>query len=995
MNQKMRKIYSFAVAAVAMFAAVSCAKEIVQDNQQAGMPENDALAFVASVDGADDASESKSVIDGLKSYWNGEEKIWILDPREETNDEGTFFNTSWKKIFTANAEMSETATFVEDDKNTSLEGESLMALYPAGPAGGAYWEGGESLIQGMWLSNEQTAVAGSYDPTAHIAIARASKSSNLLEFKNVSSLLKFQVAENIKGEVKFISYEPTAGEAPRISGNFSVDYNDGEPVVTPESGENKITFDAVALKGEFAVDNDYYMAILPAKLEAGFAVQINGYTVKELKDSRSLTDEKFASLLDRKRNMILNLGTVSLNFGICGTHTDWESDTPMSYDEASGLYVAQDVTFAEETNEFKIRSNGLWATSVGTGGAIAVDSRNQAYMDGGNSMIAAGTYDIWFDADRKIIYAMSDGNTPADLKFASMVYLKPAAGWSSDDATFAAYFFGDPVGPIAIMIQDSDSDGIYEAAVPKGDYSQLLFVRLSSDTESFDWNRTLHQTFDLETPMSDNDKLCYVITTMPDSHKYSEGIWQTLEEAKYVAPEFVAQEGYIYLQPSSKWLENNARFAAYFFNGTWADMTLVEGQKDIYQCAIPEGEINVIFCRMNPSATENSWTNKWNQTGDLKMTDGSLYIVSGDEGSWTGDPAVTEPEPEPDQPEVVVGYWAVTGTMNDWGDYAKLTLDGDWHVATEVKLTKADQFKLRADGDWGVNRGAAEGEDGVVVIENNVETAVVQGGKDFSVAENGMYSVYINKAATKVKVVRTGDIPLPSVKNWGIVGTITKWGTDPDIPMTLNGDWYIASGVEMPAGTAFKFRVDGKWASDGGEELTYSGSVVSGTEYNVSAGSSDISVTSGAIYDVYLSHDETKMKVVKVGDLPDPDIMAKDGYVYLLPNSNWTQGNARFSIYLCNGSKAATWISMTKVEGTAYYEVQLPSDFSVANYKHIIFVRLNPSTSANNWNDGVKWNQTSDLECREIDTNGKNCYAIKAGTWDKGGGTWSKVTKLN
>ena len=399
----------------------------------------------------------------------------------------------------------------------------------------------------------------------------------------------------------------------------------------------------------------------------------------------------------------------------------------------------------------------------------------------------------------------------------------------------------------------------------------------------------------------------------------------------------------------------------------------------------------------------NSWSWYWEDGGKNIYVDGAkssdkfdvylnpvtkkFVIVA------TGD-AMPEDVPAEEPEEVVVGYWAVTGTMNEWGDYAKLTLDGDWHVATEVKLTVADQFKLRADGDWAVNRGAAEGEDGVV-IENDVETAVVKDGKNFSVAENGMYSVYINKAATKVKVVRTGDIPLPSVKNWGIVGTITKWGTDPDIPMTLNGDWYIASGVEMPAGTAFKFRVDGKWASDGGEELTYSGSVVSGTEYNVGAGSSDISVTSGAIYDVYLSHDETKMKVVKVGDLPDPDIMAKEGYVYLLPNSNWTQSNARFSIYLCNGSKPATWISMTKVEGTAYYEVQLPSDFSVANYKHIIFVRLNPSTSANNWNNGVKWNQTNDLDCNMITTNKNNCYEIKAGTWDKGGGTWSKVTKLN
>ena len=130
MNQKMRKIYSFAVAAVAMFAAMSCAKEIVQDNQQAGMPDNDALTFVASVDGADDASETKSVLDGLKSYWDGEEKIWILDPRNETNDEGPFLNTGWKKGFTAVTEKSQTATFVEDDNTTSFEGETLMAVYP-------------------------------------------------------------------------------------------------------------------------------------------------------------------------------------------------------------------------------------------------------------------------------------------------------------------------------------------------------------------------------------------------------------------------------------------------------------------------------------------------------------------------------------------------------------------------------------------------------------------------------------------------------------------------------------------------------------------------------------------------------------------------------------------------------------------------------------------------------------------------------------------------
>lgn len=352
---------------------------------------------------------------------------------------------------------------------------------------------------------------------------------------------------------------------------------------------------------------------------------------------------------------------------------------------------------------------------------------------------------------------------------------------------------------------------------------------------------------------------------------------------------------------------------------------------------------------------------------------------------------------EPEEPEeVVVDYWAVVGSMTDnWASEIKMTLDGDWYVAENVKITSSDQFKFRANGNWDEgtpDRGAAGDADGVL-IENDVETAVYQGGKNFRVSEGGFYSLYINKSATKVKVVKTGDIPLPEVKNWGIVGSITSWGAVTDITMALEGDWYIAPAVEMPAGTEFKFRVDNTWASDGGEELTYAGSVVSGTEYNVSGGASNISITSGAVYDVYLSRDETKMKVVKVADLPEPDIMAKDGYVYLLPNSNWTQASARFAIYLCNGSKTATWISMTKVDGTAYYEAKLPDDFSSANYKHIIFVRMNPSSQTNNWDN--KWNQSADLDSNVI-VNGKNCCAIKAGQWDCGSNvTWSTVTKLN
>ncbi|MBR5200312.1 MAG: starch-binding protein [Alistipes sp.] len=110
----------------------------------------------------------------------------------------------------------------------------------------------------------------------------------------------------------------------------------------------------------------------------------------------------------------------------------------------------------------------------------------------------------------------------------------------------------------------------------------------------------------------------------------------------------------LYLQPNANWKVDDARFAAYFFGAgeTWVDMTLVEGETDIYSVEAPAGYPNVIFCRMNPGASANNWNNKWNQTGDLKVPtdDKVLFVVPAN--SWDGATngwttyVVAEPEPE-------------------------------------------------------------------------------------------------------------------------------------------------------------------------------------------------------------------------------------------------------------------------------------------------------------------------------------------------------------
>lgn len=84
--------------------------------------------------------------------------------------------------------------------------------------------------------------------------------------------------------------------------------------------------------------------------------------------------------------------------------------------------------------------------------------------------------------------------------------------------------------------------------------------------------------------------------------------------------------------------------------------------------------------------------------------------------------------------------------------------------------------------------------------------------------------------------------------------------------------------------------------------------------------------------------------------------------VYLKPNSNWLQDNARFALYMYGGGEAA-WTDFAVVDSeNKIYKATF--DDSQTN---MIFVRLNPSTAENSFNDGVKWNQTADLAAPTFD----------------------------
>ena len=144
-------------------------------------------------------------------------------------------------------------------------------------------------------------------------------------------------------------------------------------------------------------------------------------------------------------------------------------------------------------------------------------------------------------------------------------------------------------------------------------------------------------------------------------------------------------------------------------------------------------------------------------------------------------------------------------------------------------------------------------------------------------------------AAAKTLAANTvyslGELAKPlKLQNWGIVGTMTNnWADKADIPMTYEDGWYVAKNVTITIDDLFKFRTDGVW----GNERTCEGPVAAGVEKSVAAGSGDITVAASAIYDVFLSYNADKMKLVKVGDIEVPEEPVASDWGIVGDLTNW------------------------------------------------------------------------------------------------------------
>lgn len=378
----------FAIAAVAMVAAVSCNKEIQQEN----IPVGKVVTFEASVDGA----ETRVALDGKVSKWEKGDKITI-----HNGTTGYMFSTTDEG---ATADF----TYAGDD----FTGEKFMAVSPAG----TYTADVEAKTVTAAIPTYQPSRDGNFSVGAVPSVAYTETQS--LSFRNAATLLKFTVkGKNVKGLI----FYGNNGEA--VSGNIEVSLNDDNTIKSIAAKETTITENDVTetklitwAKVWAQTENwcfnegvTYYLSVVPQKFEKGFAVdlELDGVGVVQVK--------KLETAYELKPNTIVNLGELEYvavtpehsGWSLPGGYNGWNTADTFLYEEGD-YYVAKNVSGLNAGFKFQHAEYG-WK-GVGSEAAVAAGQWHKLNGDSNISLADAKAYDIYMTKDGNQFQAVAAGS---------------------------------------------------------------------------------------------------------------------------------------------------------------------------------------------------------------------------------------------------------------------------------------------------------------------------------------------------------------------------------------------------------------------------------------------------------------------------------------------------------------------------------------------------------------------------------------------------------
>lgn len=251
----MKKTFRFTVLLMAAGILAACTEKEAftpEDNPETSKEaELVEMTFTAGVDTKAAFNEDLS-----KILWQPKDKICIYSTDGTTVFSGEFNEQN----LTSESECA-------DFKGTAYETSSFYAaVYPFASAAGCDAEGNVTVK----VPEIQTAVKGSFDPAASVAVAYTTSKDDRLSFKNICGWLGFEIAEEYEGKVKSITLTATSGT---VAGKVNVSEKGTlELTSVAETSSNKVSIATASAEDGLAA-GIYYMSVLPGDI-AGFGITV-------------------------------------------------------------------------------------------------------------------------------------------------------------------------------------------------------------------------------------------------------------------------------------------------------------------------------------------------------------------------------------------------------------------------------------------------------------------------------------------------------------------------------------------------------------------------------------------------------------------------------------------------------------------------------------------------------------------------------------------------
>ena len=261
------------------FVATACAKELTPETENNSTTE-DVVCVPMGFTGVIETSTKTTLVNDRQVNWVQGDRVSVVPAGGTT-------------IYEFKATSATNTAYLSGEAPVA---DSYYAYYPY--ANNITLSG--STLSNCNLSANQSGKVGTFN--TQTAAMMGKSNDDEIVFKNLMSHIKFTLAEGIEG-VEYIILMGNNNEL--ISGKYSANWNNGNPIITPTSGG---TFKYVSLKnpnGGTLTSGDYYFTIFPVEFTKGFTV------ILQMKDGTQLAKKTNNPIPALKRNQIRPMAALS------------------------------------------------------------------------------------------------------------------------------------------------------------------------------------------------------------------------------------------------------------------------------------------------------------------------------------------------------------------------------------------------------------------------------------------------------------------------------------------------------------------------------------------------------------------------------------------------------------------------------------------------------------------------------------------------------------